>query len=353
VNQGASIRAATASKSGSERKPLSFRGELPPSRDESDRSVARRNAPALAVSWSQSFAIKDSSVGRQSPFNLAAQFRCHGQLVPRSPDELHLHPALVRLNLIHSVVELSKAIRLKNRCHSEPIRITTHGTIIAGFSDWHEALSDGRPLVDCIEYPLSDEEALESILVNHQPRRTWNRFNRVRVALELEPYFQKKALTNQVAGGKYKGSAILPKAEHTEVREEIAVLAGVSARTVSNVKTILENAAPGIKDALQTGTLTINRALQWCSLPQWKQIEQFTHYLVERTHNKAIQHSLAQVEVGAMGRNVGAILDALQQKEAREPGSVLVEIGKRQHTVILLGQDVLSCPTCVTELANA
>jgi hypothetical protein len=165
--------------------------------------------------------------------------------------------------------------------------------------------------------------------------------------------FSKKSPYQSGCRRQVQGFGNFAEAEHTEVREEIAVLAGVSARTVSNVKTILENAAPGIKDALQTGTLTINRALQWCSLPQWKQIEQFTHYLVERTHNKAIQHSLAQVEVGAMGRNVGAILDALQQKEAREPGSVLVEIGKRQHTVILLGQDVLSCPTCVTELANA
>jgi hypothetical protein len=104
-------------------------------------------------------------------------------LVPRSPDELHLHPALVRLNLIHSVVDRNQAVRLKGRPLPEQILITTNGTIFAGFAEWHRAVSDGHPVVDCIEYPLSDEEAPEVILVHYQPRRTWNSFNRVRVAL--------------------------------------------------------------------------------------------------------------------------------------------------------------------------
>jgi SOS response regulatory protein OraA/RecX len=245
----------------------------------------------------------------------------------------------VRLDLVHSVVELNQAVRLKGRPLSEPIRITTNGTLIAGFGDWHQAVSEGRALVDCIEYPLSDQEALECILVDHQPRRTWNSFNRVRVALELKPYFQKKALANQITGGKYKGSANLPKAEHIDVREEIASLAGVGSRTVSNVKMILEKAAPGLKEALHTGALTINRALHWCALPQWKQMEQFAD-------------ALAQSEVRAMGHNVGAVLEALQQKDAREPGSVEVQVGTRKQTVILLGQDLLSGPTPITELAN-
>ena len=46
------------------------------------------------------------------------------------------------------------------------------------------------------------------------------------------------------AGGKYKGLANLPEAQHIDVRQEIARAAGVGARNVSNVKTITRDCAP-------------------------------------------------------------------------------------------------------------
>ena len=84
------------------------------------------------------------------------------------------------------------------------------------------------------------------------------------MALEQEPYFQSKALANQIAGGKYKGLANLPKAQHIDVREKIADLAGVCSRTVGNVKVILKKAHPSVVEALHNGTITINSALEIC-----------------------------------------------------------------------------------------
>jgi len=68
------------------------------------------------------------------------------------------------------------------------------------------------------------------------------------------------------AGGKYKGSATLPDLERVDVRQQIATIAGVGARNVSNVKTILQVAHPRLIEALTDGTLTINGAMRLCKL---------------------------------------------------------------------------------------
>jgi hypothetical protein len=132
------------------------------------------------------------------------------------------------------------------------------------------------------------------MLSHHQTRRGWNAFFRIRLALTLEPYFQQRALENMRAGGKYKGLANLPEAQHIDVRQEIASAAGVGARNVSNVKTILKNAHPRLKAALRNGTLTINGAMQFCKLPKAEQLEQFIRHSEEREINKVIRQSIAQ-----------------------------------------------------------
>jgi hypothetical protein len=115
----------------------------------------------------------------------------------------------------------------------------------------------------CIEYPLSEDESLQFILSHHQTRCGWNAFVRIRLALTLEPSLQQRALDNMRAGGRYKGSASLPEAQHIDVRQEIAWAAGAGARNVSNVKSILEVAHPRLIEALRDNTLTINRATQF------------------------------------------------------------------------------------------
>ncbi len=146
--------------------------------------------------------------------NPIAMSRAEGHPVVRSPHQLRLHRALDEIDWVSEIGELNEAVRLTNSSITEPILITTNGTILAGIARWRAAVLDGRSEITCIEYPLSEDESLQFILTQHQIRCGWNAFVRIRLALKLEPYFQKRALSNMRAGGKYKGSANLPEAQH-------------------------------------------------------------------------------------------------------------------------------------------
>jgi len=209
---------------------------------------------------------------------------------------------------------------------------------------------EGRHEIHCIEYSLSEEESLQFIISHHQPRRGWNAFIRIRLALKLEPYFQQRALDNMRAGGKYKGLANLPEAQQIDVRQEIARVAGVGARNVSNVRTILQTAHPRLIETLRDGTLTINRAIQFCKLPWAEQLEQFIRYSEERATNKVIRRSIARPKEENISPDVVTVLNALQQREGRQPGSVEVRVGRQQRTVVLIGQDLLTGPHSEREL---
>jgi hypothetical protein len=204
----------------------------------------------------------------QSPFVCPRQSGLQGKQVRRSPQELRFHPAFLELNLIESVIGCEVHGRKPQGSIPEPILITTNAIIISGFREWHAAVSEARLALECTEYQLNDDEALQLILILQQSKGAWNNFTRIRLALREEPHFQSKALANQVAGGKDKGLANLPEARHIDVRQEIAYLAGVGARNVSKVKAILhpQKAHPRLIEACQNGTLRINRALQLCRL---------------------------------------------------------------------------------------
>ena len=276
--------------------------------------------------------------------NPTAIGRPQGRVVIRFPEQLRLHRALEELGWTGVIEEFNDAVRLNNDAVPEAILITSNGTILAGFGRWRLAVFKGRRELNCVEYSLSEEESLQFILAYHRPRRGWNAFVRIRLALTLEPYFQQRSLANMRAGGKYKGSANLPEVQHVDVRREIARTAGVGARNVSNVKTILQTAHPRLIEALRDGTLTINRAIQFCKLAQAQQLEQFIRYREERATNKVIRRAIARPKEEKLSPDVVTVLDALQQQEARQPGSVTVRVGRHKRTVVLVGQDLFAGP---------
>jgi hypothetical protein len=278
--------------------------------------------------------------------------RPEGHPVTRFPEQLRLHPALDAVGWNGLVSEFNDAVRLNDQAVPEPILITSNGTILAGFASWRLAVFDGTRELHCIEYSLSEEESLQFILAYHQPRRGWNRFVRIRLALTLEPYFQQKALANMSAGGKFKGLANLPEAQHIDVRQEIARVAGVGGggRNVSNVKKILQTAHPRLISALQDDTLTINRALHFCELPKAQQLAEFVRYSEERATRKVIRRSLGQLKRKNNLPQAVAALEALQRMEAVQPGSVMVRAARLQRTVVLVGQDLLASPQSQGEL---
>ena len=199
--------------------------------------------------------------------------RLEGRPVVRSPKQLRLHRALEERTGV--IVEFDEATRSRDQSVPKPILITTNGTILAGFGRWRSALFDDRYQINCIEYPLSEDAALEFIISYHQPQRGRNDFVRICLALTLEPYFQQKAFDNMRAGGKHKGSTNLSEADCMDVRQEIAKVAGTGTGKVSKVKAIMQSSHPNIIVALQNGLLRIHRAWQWCKLSKLQQKEEF------------------------------------------------------------------------------
>jgi hypothetical protein len=308
--------------------------------------------PDFAPICSSSAADVISSVPPQS-FNPTAMSRWEWCPVVRSPEQLRPHRALEELGWTGAIDEFNNVVRLKNQSVPEAILITTNGTILAGFGLWRLAMLEGREEINCIEYPLGDDEALQFTISHHRPRQGWNAFIRIRLALTLEPYLQQKALENMRAGGRYKGLANLPEAQHIDVRQEIACVAGhgACARNVSNVKMILQFAHPKLIDALTDGRLRISRAVSLCKLPKAEQLEQFIRYSEERAITKVIRQSIARRKDEKIRPDVVALLDAIQRQEARRPGSVAIRFGRDERSVILIVRDLSTEPDPQNELA--
>jgi len=261
----------------------------------------------------------------------------------RSPGALRLHPAFNELNLADWLIH-SESQGMPQDVH-EPILITNQGFLLAGFAEWHAAVSAGQGEIVCIEFALSADEALQLILTLHRPRAAWNDFTRTELALEQEPYFQAKALANQIAGGKHKGLANLPKAQHIDVREQIADLAGVSPRTVGNAKIILKKAHPSLVETLHNGTITINGALEVCRFERTQQVEELARFLANKSNSKTNRVYIDKLHVEQLGADLSGFLAKLQQFEATKPGSVEVRSGTGKKTVIIVGKEHLNTLT--------
>jgi hypothetical protein len=208
---------------------------------------------------------------------------------------------------------------------------------------------EARREIHCIEYPLSEDESLQFIITYHQSRRGWNDFVRICLALKLEASLPQRARDNMSAGGKYKGSTNLSKADRIDVREEIAKRAGTGTGNVGKVKAILRRAHPNIIAALQNGWLSIHRAWLWSKLPKLQQRVEFARYEEERTQRKILGEF--SPKPASVSFEPPHVIEALQRLEARQPGSIAIRTSRRlQHTVVTLGQDFLRLPGTQKEL---
>jgi hypothetical protein len=262
-----------------------------------------------------------------------------GVQVVRPSGQLRLHPVLLKLNLVGTLINYAVHGRKPEGSIPEPILITSGGIIVSGVREWHTAVTEGRPALSCTEYQLRDDEALQLILMLQQSRGAWNAFTRIEIALQHEPYLQARARANQVVGGANKGLANLPEAKQLDVRQEIAYLAGACPRNVSKVKSILDKGHPRLIEACRSGLVTVHRALQICRLPENSQVEGFSRYLNERSSGKTTRQSIATLGVEKIGPKTGFLLRTLLQRESREPNSIVVRAGTRKQTVIFVGRE--------------
>jgi hypothetical protein len=208
--------------------------------------------------------------------------------------ELNPHPAYVRHHLAVSALKLSALSEQGDLVFREPLTITKGGTIIDGYARWELARHQGRSTLPCLEYGVSEEEALEWILRTHQRSSGLNSFNRIMLALDLEPSFQKQARSNQRAGGQYKGSSNLTEADKLDVRSEIAAAAGASVGNVSKVKRLRAAAYFELLEALRGGEISIHRAWKWCQAPAVEQCEALWQYRTERGIKKTIRELVSR-----------------------------------------------------------
>jgi hypothetical protein len=147
--------------------------------------------------------------------------------------------------------------------------------------------------LQCVEYQLTEREALEWLIQTHRPLQGLNDFIRIELALDLEPHYQEKAVLNQQAGGRGKGLSKLTKAETVNSRREVARVAQVSVGNVRKVKYILEHACSPLKEAARTREIRINLAEKWSHEPEGKQPEHLRLLRIERGIRRKARHLVA------------------------------------------------------------
>jgi len=135
---------------------------------------------------------------------------------------------------------------------------------------WQGLLLDGHNRYEICEtfalpYTVTEascatrDEAKVWIIRNQFGRRNLQPFQRVELALKLEPLIASKAKENQRASG---GAVPQKSAEPVETRKEIAKAAGVSHDTITKGKVISQKAPEAVKEQLRRGEISINSAYQ-------------------------------------------------------------------------------------------
>ena len=212
-----------------------------------------------------------------------------GQFVTCRLDELSPHPSYARNGLTVPASQLSALAERGDCAFPEPLVITQDRTILDGYARFELARLRGRATLPCIAYQLTESEALHWLLQKHRRSNGLSDFNRILLALELEPWFKEKARSNQQAGGRNKGSSKLTEAGRLDVRSEIAAAAGVSVGNVTKVKQLTITAHSEVLQALRSREISIHRAWGWSKMPPDKQREELRFHQSERGVKKTIR----------------------------------------------------------------
>ena len=187
------------------------------------------------------------------------------RLVYRPLAELRPYPAYQELcgpiaaKRVRRVAQQTGPIR-------EPLLTTKDGTILDGHARWQVAVERQQHSLPCVVRSVTEEEALRVVIERHSKSVGLNDFGRILLALRLEPYLREHRQRLQHETGNKKPSSNLTNTGGTDVRVEIARVAGVSTGNVTKVKQILETATPPIPEALLRGEISIHRASQWRKL---------------------------------------------------------------------------------------
>jgi len=265
----------------------------------------------------------------------------HGRLVTCRLNELDPHPSYVQHHLTVPACKLSALAERGDLAFREPLVITRDHTIVDGYARWELARLQGRATLPCIEYELTESEALHWLLQRHRRSDGLNAITRILLALDLEAGFKEKAQSNQQAGGQNKGSSKLTEAERVDVRKQIAAAAGVSVGNVSKVKQLQVTAHPELLQVLRSGEISIHRAWRWSKAAPEKQQEELRLYQSEMGTKKTIRllvsrhRSKGLPTVSDLG-NLAKQLSALEAKL----GPITVAVVKASGRTVFLTEEL-------------
>jgi hypothetical protein len=281
-----------------------------------------------------------------------------GHLVTLHPDELHPHPSYTRHSLTVHAYQLSAVAQLGDLAFRDPLITTQDHIILDGFARWTLARLQGRSTLECIQYEMSESEALQNLLQRHRRSSGLNDFIRICLALELEPFLKSKGRAKQQAGGQNKGSSTLTEAARVDVRKEIARIAGVSVGNVTKVKQLTTNPHSDIIKALREKELSIHRAWLWSKLPPEEQQEQLWLHQSKKGIRKTIRHLLSPhlpktapraLSVSDLIKLVSALqsgsLDSIKVVPINIPGKIVLVTEELFRSLDAQEALALICPT--------
>ena len=265
-----------------------------------------------------------------------------GQLVTCRLDELRPHTSYVRHHLTVPASKLSTLAERGDRAFLEPLMITRDRTILDGYDRWELARHQERATLPCIEFDLTEPEALQWLIQKHRRSNGLNDFSRILLALELEPWFRENARSNQRVGGQNKGSSNLTEASRLDVRSEIARTAGVSVGNVSKVKQLMLTAHSELLQALRAGEISIHRAWLWCRESPERQREELRFYQSERGTKKAIRFLVSRHRSKTLPvvPDLGNLIGQLSALDTSKLGPVSVAVIKAPGRTIFLTEEL-------------
>jgi hypothetical protein len=148
--------------------------------------------------------------------------------------------------------------------------------------------------VACVQYDISEEEALRRLILCHRPSPGLPPFARIDMSRDLAKRLKEKALQHQQAGGKDKGSSNLTEAQKIDVRKKIAAIVSVSVGTLSHAGEVLRAGDPEILRALSNGEIKIDRAWRWSKESRSHQRESLKLYRRHRGMERVAEKLVAR-----------------------------------------------------------
>lgn len=173
----------------------------------------------------------------------------------------------------------------------EPLLTTSDGIILDGHARWQVALDRQQASLPCLEYDVTEDEALQIVIQQHRAAAGVNDFCRIVMALQLERFFKERSRPSRLPTGAETRSPNLTNAVHQDVRKAVASLAGTSTGNVTKVKQLLDRVIPEVRERLVRGEVRIHRAWQWRTLSPKGQRDA----LWEHLHRGAIKTTIARL----------------------------------------------------------